>query len=104
MTSNNTLTAAASVQLEAGTYWFATNIDTANATFVVVNGNSSNIFPEAIGNTNSAVIITATATAVGYKIAQTFGTWPDLTSSSGSMTAVQASTIPAIKFLVASVP
>ena len=86
----------ATVTLEAGKlYWFAVNADTANAN--IYGHNSCGLFQMAVGLTTAALGTTALMST--FFIAQTFGTWPDLTAA--GFTAEQA--CPRFKFQVASI-
>lgn len=91
--------------VEGQLYWLGSNADNATAVFVPV-GNGNGLHAWMIGSTaqsdNSAG---GTATWLGYSIAQTFGTWPDVTANTeASYAKVQTAIIPVIQGHVSSVP
>ena len=94
--ANTGVNAAVSVQLDAGWYWFAANGDNTTATFNTV---TSSLAPGLIGaaSQNAGLF---NGTAYGLSVAQTFGTWPDLTS--GSFTDFFSP--PLVEFKIGSVP
>lgn len=93
---------AASVQLSAGIYWFATNCDNATVAFNVISGAFFSGMSKMFGSTISQSDAFAGQTLTGLSVTQTFGTWPSLTSASfGDVT---INIIPTILFKVASVP
>lgn len=86
-------TLAAPVTLPAGVYWAAINADTTGLAFVMHATNAS-VYTALMGTTTLASISSATAgTVVTLFVAQTFGTWPDLTSASLSETATAAAAL-----------
>lgn len=94
--------AAAAIQLTAGLYWFATNFDNAVAAASSID---QQILRTAslIGSVNQNSGFQSTTTLSGLTTAQTFGTWPDLTSA--AFTEVTGgNNIPVVQFKVASVP
>jgi len=94
--------AAASVQLEPGLYWFATNCDNGTATFA--GAAASTVYVGAvIGSATQGNDLLGTQTLLGLSVAQTFGTWPDLTSASFTEVLTSGS-VPLPQFKVGSVP
>jgi hypothetical protein len=92
---------AASMQLGPGLFWWAENADNATVVFNSF-GTSGAFFPAVIGvlaGTNGV------AAANGLTIAQTFGTWPDLTSTAWtSANENTLSTMPISLFQISSIP
>lgn len=78
--ANVGVNAAVSVQLDVGWYWFAANCDNATSR---ANSVSNDLSPAIIGAASQSAGIFNGA-AFGLSVAQTFGTWPDLTSASFS--------------------
>jgi hypothetical protein len=95
--ANTSINAAVSVQLDVGWYWFGANIDNTTAT---INTVSNALAPGIIGAATQSNILNNGA-GWGISVAQTFGTWPDLTSA--SFTEGFPAT-PAVQFKVGSVP
>ncbi|MGY3366179.1 hypothetical protein ACVWZL_003304 [Bradyrhizobium sp. GM2.4] len=95
--------AAVSVQVEPGMYWFATNCDNITAAFGCLDGNGTSM-AQLVGSPTQSNNLVGTSGAIdGLSVAQTFGTWPDLTS--GSFTElVGANSIPLVQFQVTSIP
>lgn len=99
-----TVSSAASVQLEPGLYWFAGNTDTAALTFTVPGASTSGAMGLLIGSaTQGNVFGGGSGSLNGLTVAQTFGTWPDLTGGSFTELVAAASLI-GVEFQVASVP
>lgn len=100
-TSTGLQTSAASKQLDPALYWWALNCDNATAIFNSY-GPSGLMMGQTIGVQGAANVFAA---ATGLAIAQTFGTWPDLTATSwASSHETTGANIPAIGFQIASVP
>ena len=98
------VSAAASVQLEPGLYWFATCLDNATAVLAAVSSTqaiASTTIGSAIASGGGA--LTTTAGLTGVNVAGTFGTWPSLTSATFNESAGSAG-YGAVVFQVASVP
>ncbi len=92
---------AASKQLDPALYWWALNCDNATAVFNSY-GPSGLMVGQTIGVQGAANVFAA---ATGLLLAQTFGTWPDLTATSwSSSNEATGANIPAIAFQIASVP
>lgn len=95
--------AAASVQLEPGLYWFATNCDNGTAAFDALTSTSPYV-GYLIGSATQANVLNASGGGmVGVAVAQTFGTWPNLTAASFTEVTT-AATVPMLQFQVASAP
>jgi hypothetical protein len=93
---------AASLQLNPGLYWFATNSDNATSAYTSFNTSSSYI-SSIIGSTTQSNTLGNGQGYAGLSVSQTFGTWPDLTA--GSFTESTANqTMPVVQFKVVSVP
>lgn len=91
----------ASVQLTAGTlYWLAINCDNSTNLFISPSG-TMNAFAWLVGSVNFTDVISATTAAETLVVAQTFGTWPDLTAASFTMASGKGAMI---AYKVASVP
>lgn len=88
-----------SVQLEPGLYWFATNSDNATSAYMA-NGSTS---PSLSIWQGSSSLLTTAGMLSGLTVAQTFGTWPSLTSASFSELST-SQRIPLVFFNVSSVP
>lgn len=100
-TSTGSVNAAASVQLNTGLYWWAVNCD--NATVAFTSTSTGSLWLSSLLGSLTQNSDLAGATAIdGLSVAQTFGTWPDLTS--GSFTEVVSATMPIVQFRVGSVP
>lgn len=97
------INAAASVQLEPGFYWFASNCDNGTAIFDSVPSTSTNTAIILGTATQSNSLAAAGGVLNGVSVAQTFGTWPNLTASTFTEV-VGSSSIPLIQFSVTSVP
>lgn len=98
------VSAAASLQLEPGLYWFATCLDNATASLVAVSATitaSSATIGSAIAN--GAGVLTTTSGLTGVNVAGSFGTWPNLTSATFNESAGSAG-YGVVVFQVASVP
>jgi hypothetical protein len=94
--------AAASLQLGPGWYWTATNCD--NATAAAAGENSGTWSQSStVGSTTQQNTLGGSSGFGGLSVAQTFGTWPDLTAASFA-DVTSAATIPVLTFKVASVP
>lgn len=99
--ATGSLNSAVSVQLTPGMYWYATNCDNAVAIFSSPNvGNA--YLASLIGSATQSNDLTTSQSFNGLSVAQTFGTWPDLTS--GSFADITASSTPIVQFKIASVP
>jgi len=94
--------ASVSVQLEPGLYWFATNCDNGTATFASV-GVTSTFMASAIGSATQANSLGSIAALNGLSVSQSFGSWPDVTSSSFTEL-VNSNTVPLVQFKIGSVP
>jgi hypothetical protein len=94
------LNSAVNVQLDVGWYWWATNVDASAGSTVRLNGVSSSLAAGITGAATQANNI-FDGIGVGITLAQTFGTWPDVTAS--SFTEGFPST-PVVQFKVGSVP
>lgn len=93
---------AVSVQLMPGLYWFAANCDNATAVFESI----SNLSPSAtylIGSSTQNISLQGSTGITGLSVAQTFGTWPDLTAASFGEV-IASNTFPIVQFKIASVP
>jgi hypothetical protein len=99
--STGSVNATASVQLEEGLYWFATNCDNATAVFVTLTVDSISI-SQMIGSATQGNCLGAGQTITGVTATQTFGTWPSLTSATFTEDTTQNS--PLVQFQVGSVP
>lgn len=89
----------ADVALSAGVvYWMASNVDNSTVTLQCVSGAVASYL---IGDTLANITPTSTTTNFWRKIAQTFGTWPDLTGGGTSVVALAAQNA-ALVFLKAS--
>jgi hypothetical protein len=88
----------ASLTLEPGMYWFAMNTNSATVVFQVINISSNNL-GVLLGGTAAQVSSATTGSMAHLAIAQTFGTWPDLTAA--SFTIGNSGTYAAIFFKVA---
>lgn len=91
---------AISLQLEAGFYWMATNMD--NATAICTSIVPTNTYISSRLGNPSENALTSGATISGLSTVQTFGTWPDVTASSFANLAT--SSVPVVQFKVGSVP
>lgn len=96
--ATGSLNAAVSVQIDVGWYWFATNFDNATAAANSLNSNAFQLAP-VIGSTSQQNVLVS-STFTGLSVAQTYGTWPDLTSASFT----DSFTTPVVQFKVGSVP
>jgi hypothetical protein len=102
-TSAAPVTAAASLQLGSGLYWFATNCDNSTAIFIAQSSTSYNA-SSLLGSATLATILPASAgTMTGVAVTQTFGTWPDLTGASFTEQTTSLR-YPLVAFKVASIP
>lgn len=100
-TSGGIQGSAASLQLGPGLYWFASNCDNGTAVFNSVS-TTSLAMAQMIGVQGGANVFAA---CTGLSVAQTYGTWPDLTATGWSSTnEVTAATVPLIAAQIASVP
>lgn len=101
--SASNISSAASVQLEPGLYWWATNTDNATSTIISLIATSLN-GSEIIGSATQANVLGgASGNFIGVSTPATFGTWGDLTAATFTEVAA-ALTIPLVQFQVASVP
>ena len=100
--ATGSVSATASVQLEAGLYWFATNCDNGTAAFSAPNV-ASTFVGYLIGSATQATDLTTSQSFWGLSVSQTFGTWPSLTAASFSEITSQGTT-PLVQFQVASTP
>lgn len=91
--------ASASMQLEPGLYWFATNCDNGTAVFT---SPASYAASSTVGSPTQTNTLVGNQGLVGVSTPQTFGTWPDLTSA--TFTDVNASSIPVVQFKIGSTP
>lgn len=94
--------AAVSIQLSPSLYWWAINIDNATAALTSMSIISLGMSQQ-IGSATQANLTTGAAGLNAYYVAQTFGTWPDLTSASFTELNT-ANWAPVVQFKVASVP
>jgi len=94
---------AVSIQLDPGIYWWASNCDNGVAIFDAISSTNAQAATLIGSATQGNVANAAGGSLTGYSVAQTFGTWPNLTS--GSFTEVSgSSSIPVVQFKVGSVP
>jgi hypothetical protein len=99
-----TVSSAASVQLEAGLYWFAANTDTAALTFTCLNTTTSGPMGFLVGSATQANVLGGgSGSLTSLFVAQTFGTWPSLTAASFSEN-VGANYVVGVEFQVVSIP
>jgi hypothetical protein len=103
-TGNISAALGANVQLTPGLlYWLATNASHAGIVAAAINPND-NVMSIAHGtSTLNNIMASSGSTMSGLSVAQTFGTWPDLTSASFTELS-NAATIPIVVFKVTSVP
>lgn len=94
--------ATVSVQLEPGMYWWASNCDNGTAVFESLS-NGGPMMSALIGSTTQSSVLQSGGGLNGLSVAQTFGTWPDLTSGSFAEV-IASSTVPIIQFKIGSVP
>lgn len=94
--------AAVSVQLAAGLYWFGTNAD--NGTVVMPSISTTNMFGATVLGSSSQSVSAGSAYGIGgLSVAQTFGTWPDLTAASFTEL-TNVNSLPFLQFKVGSIP
>jgi hypothetical protein len=89
------------VTLEPGGYWFVFNTDNATPTFMTLNV-AQVVYNSLFGSSSLSTALLSSTNFVGKTVAQSFGTWPS--DASAMSWADSSGVIPAIGFLVASVP
>lgn len=94
--------AAVSKQLTPGLYWFATNMDNATSACGSFNVDGEYL-AQVLGSSTQSISFAGGQTFVGLQVAQTFGTWPDLTSASFTENATTGG-VALVQFHVASAP
>lgn len=93
----------ANVQLNPGIYWVAFQTTSASAVWQCP-GSTSGVFLSYFGDgTLSNVVSGAQAVTVGYQIANTYASWPDLTTPP-AYGFIQSARMPALYLKYASVP
>lgn len=92
-------TAPLSLQLAPGLYWVATNSNNTSVVYTSTVATSMGM-ASIVGSSSAAGAIAGVA---GLALAQTFGTWPTL-SSSTTFTEVATASVPLVTFQVKSVP
>lgn len=93
---------SSSLQLEPGLYWMASNADNTTAQMPQWNTGHNNNLSRLIGVADSSFYSAGSTTGqIGYSIAQTFGTWPDLT---GAGIALTAASVPHFGIEISSSP
>jgi hypothetical protein len=99
-----TISSAASAQFEQGLYWFCANTDTAALTFTTQMSGTSGIMGQIIGSAaQGSVFGSGSGSLTGVSLAQTFGTWPNVTAS--SFTELSGNNaIAGVEFLIQSIP
>lgn len=101
--SATSVTSAAALQLGPGVYWFATNCDNVGAIMDSITTNHS-LLSSLLGSATFSDILAGGGGGLsGLAIAQTFGTWPSLTSASFTWLNGSA-TVPVVGYHVASIP
>jgi len=92
-----------SAQLEAGIYWMAANSSSNTPAFSSI-ANTNTTISSLIGSATLSTIMSGNTAALFTLsvAAQTFGTWPDLTSA--TITESTATSFPMIVFKVSSIP
>jgi hypothetical protein len=94
---------AASLQLGPGFYWTATNTDSVGAVFRADSAATFTFMSMFLGSATQLTDLGSSVGLGGLSVAQTFNTWPDLTSA--SFTELTTSTaVPIVQYKVASVP
>lgn len=101
-TSGANVSAAVSVQLEPGLYWFAINADNAVAAYATP-GTTPTFTASTIGSATQASNLASGSGLIGLSATQAFGTWPDLTSATFAEL-IGVTTIAVVQFKVGSVP
>jgi hypothetical protein len=94
--------AAISLQLGPGLYWFGTNCDNGTVSMPAISP-SSLFGAQNLGSATQSADMAGTFGITGVSVAQTFGTWPDLTSASFAELA-NITNVALLQFKVASVP
>jgi hypothetical protein len=99
--SGTNVSSAVSVQLEAGLYWFGTNLDNATATMISWNGAGAGA-QFYCGSATQTNALNNQVGLGGVTSTMTFGTWSDLTAASFSE--IVGNNLPIVQYKIASVP
>lgn len=99
--SVTSVNAAVNLQLGPGLYWFATNSDNASS-IPAMNSANTPVMAALIGSATQSTCLGSSSGIAGVSVAQTFGTWPDLTSA--TFIEVGSGSIPIVQFKIASAP
>lgn len=98
------VSSAAVVQLEPGLYWFAGNTDTTAITFTVPGSAILGSMGVFVGSATAGNVLGGGSGTLNFlTVAQTFGTWPNLTSASYTENVAVASYI-GVAFEIGSIP
>lgn len=91
------------ISLSPGMYWFATNFDNGTVACISSSNGQVTLMDTMIGGSTGFKVLEATAGFLGLSLAQTFGTWPNVTGQSFTEVQTQG-TVPLLAFQVLSSP